>query len=83
MDILTLKYLCKVCQIPCLFGPQFHYVYNYKGELADFEELYPIIVCNSVTTQLDIIILFIHTFSIVVFESKQCIMSLYGHSKAK
>lgn len=53
MDILRLEYLWNFCQITCLCGPQFHYLYNYRGKLGDFEGPYPIMFYNSITTQFD------------------------------
>jgi len=62
MEILRLKYATFVKSLTSL-GPQFHYLYNYRGGLGDFEGLCPTTVCNYITIQLDKRILFIPSAS--------------------
>lgn len=58
MEILRLKHATFVKSLTS-FGPQFHYLYNYRGGLGDFEGLWPTMVCNYLTIQFDKRILFI------------------------
>ena len=62
MEILRLKYATFVKSLTS-FGPQFHYLYNYRGGLGDFEGLCPTMVCNYITIQFDKRILFIPSTS--------------------